>query len=410
MTTNERLALHRKNRRNKTQLEASQEMINAFDKISVSVRRAHNVNRCQQDHLDSKVWTLETEHRKSMGLLAFEQRRFIRARKSSNIPLKLEKNRKLSNFSVVTQNDSVKTSVRLPTLVGKQKFHSDDSVESFKRHALNRNGFAGSRRRYPAQKQDVSKHILLPSIQETQLNKVGEYKEKDSIEPGRDSTDRWLTRNTNARRDVIDKQQYVASWDLSACEETLKKPGKSDSNLAKTSLTLNSKQGTDESTCTRAHYDSMIAEIPGKNWMEKSITGLGVKGNDIENEPPSLTNTKISSVRQGTNTTSELESILDKTTEIRVKQFLKLPSIGGICESPEPANSDGKDQKQGSYGKETSSQNNSHKGKQRANSSLWKNLVHCRYLRLGKQHICEHKITNKSCECNWCAMVRKSRA
>ncbi len=48
-------------------------MVNAFDKISVSVRRAYNVNRCQQDHLDSKVSTLENEHRKSMGLLALEQ-------------------------------------------------------------------------------------------------------------------------------------------------------------------------------------------------------------------------------------------------------------------------------------------------------------------------------------------------
>lgn len=417
IATNEYHALHRKNRKNKSEMQASQEMVNAFDKISESVRRAHNVNRCQQDHLHNKVSTLENEHRKSMGLLAHEQKRFIRTRKSSNIPLRPE--HKMSNFSVATGKDGIKTSFRLPSLVNEYHLQDDDygSVESFKRHALNRKGFVGLKHRNSVQRQDITKRIHLSSIHETQLNKAGQLKEKDVIESRRGPADKWTSRNAGVRRDTIDKQQYVASWDISANEKTSKTTGKSYNNVDKTPLTLNSQLCMDESISTKPKTQAYcnnktIAENPDG---ADSNTAFSVRSKDsTKNEYPSLSNKKFHLVRSSTNTTSELESILDKTTEIRVKQFLKLPPIGGIHESPslEQPHSDAKNLKSESLGNRRSSQVNLDISldmrRRRPKSSLWKNLVHCRYLRLGEQHVHEHGITNKKCECNWCAMMRKS--
>jgi hypothetical protein len=409
ITTNEQAVVHRKNRKNKSQLQASQEMVNAFDKISVSVRRAYNVNRCQQDHLDSKVSTLENEHRKSMGLLALEQRRFIRTRKSSKIPHKSQQKhrqgRKLSNLA--NEKDGIKASFQLPSLVNKHKFQDDDSVETFKRHALNRGEFVGWKRRNSVQKQDLNKRIHLPSIREAQLNKAGQYKEKDVvIEAGQDPVGKRISRNNSVRRDTVDKQQYVASWDISASEET---NGKSYSDLDKTPLTLNTQLRMDESTSTKpkAH-----AYSDNKTITENPETAFSERGWDTKNESPSLSsNRKFHLARSRTNTTSELGSILDESTEIRVRQFLKLPPIGGIDENPSPEqpHSEFNDQPE-SHGNKRSNDVNLDMGRQRAKSSLWKNLVHCRYLRLGEQHVCQHRITNKNCECNWCAMMRKSRA
>ena len=420
ITTNENHALHRKNPKNKSDMQASQDMVNAFDKISVSVRRAYNVNRSQQDHLDNKVSTIENEHRKSMGLLAHEQKQFIRTRrKFSNISLKSEqkhrKRRKLSKFSLPTEKDGIKTSSRLPSLVNRLKLEDEDSVETFKRQALNRESFTGSKRRNLVQRQDLNKRLHLPSIQEAQLSTAGQFTETNSATgPERDPLDKRINRNTGNRRDTIDKQQYVASWDISGSEERSKKIGKSCNNLDKMPLTPNFQLRTDESTSTKPNAqafcdDNTIAENSDRNSntdFERNI--------DTKNESPSLSNKKFHLVRSETNTTSELESILDKTTEIRVKQFLKLPRIGGIRENPltEHPESDAKDLQSQSIDSKRSSRKNLgdtlEMGKERAKSSLWKNLVHCRYLRLGEKHANQHRITNKNCECNWCAMMKKS--
>ena len=415
ITTNDHHALNRKNPKNKSDMQASQDMVNAFDKISVSVRRAYNVNRSQQDHLDNKVSTIENEHRKSMGLLVHEQKQFIRTRrKFSNIPLKSEqkhrKRRKLSNFSLPTEKDGIKTSSRLPSLVNRLKFEDEDSVETFKRHALNRETFIGSKRRNLVHRQDLNKRFHLPSIQEAQLNTAGQYTETNSATgPERDPLDKRVYRNTG-----IDKQQYVASWDISGSEERSKQIGKSSNNLDRIPLTPNFQLRTDESRSRKPKAyaycdDNTIAEKSDRNSntaFERNI--------DTKNESPSLSNKKFHLVRSGTNTTSELESILDETTEIRVKQFLKLPRIGGIHENPltEHSESDAKDLQSQSIDTKRSSHKNLGDSlemrKERAKSSLWKNLIHCRYLRLGEQHANQHKITNKNCECNWCAMMKKS--
>jgi hypothetical protein len=165
----------------------------------------------------------------------------------------------------------------------------------------------------------------------------------------------------------------------------------------------------DESTSTKpkAH-----AYSDNKTITENPETSFSERSRDTKNESPSLSsNRKFHLARNRTNTTSELGSILDETTEIRVRQFLKLPPIGGIDENPSPEqpHSEFNDQPE-SHGNKRSNDVNLDMGRQRAKSSLWKNLVHCRYLRLGEQHVCQHRITNKNCECNWCAMVRKSRA
>ena len=407
ITSNERLALQRKNRKNKNQLEASQEMVNAFDKISVSVRRAYNVNRCQQDHLDNKVWTLENEYRKSMGLLAREQKLFIRSRKSSNLPFKSEsKHRKgdaLSSISVISDKDSIQTSFRLPTVVNKHKLQNTSSVESFKRQASNRDKFVSLKRRN--ERQDINKHIHLPSIAETQLNKLRQHQEKDA-------TGKWLSRNTGMKRDGVDKQKYVASWDVDEGKGCFKTTRKSYNNMKTSSLNVNSQPCVDEPTqMTHAYFNNKIVENSDGNFNTTVSTG-GKEG--TENESSFISKTELT--RSGTNTTSDLESILDKTTENRVRHFLKLPPIGGIHDSPS------QDGAHNVNAKCVQSESNHNKKsnqvsidislnvkKQRVKSSLWKNLVHCRYLRLGEQHMHEHKITNKNCECNWCAMVRKSR-
>ena len=420
ITTNDHHALHRKNPKSKSDMQASQDMVNAFDKISVSVRRAYNVNRSQQDHLDNKVSTIENEHRKSMGLLVHEQKQFIRTRrKFSNIPLKSDqkhrKRRKLSNFSLPTEKDSIKTSSRLPSLVNRLKFEDEDSVETFKKHALNRETFMGSKRQNLLHMQDLNKRLHLPSIQEAQSNTAGQYTETN-IATGseREPFDKRIYRNTGNRRDTINKQQYVASWDISGSEERSKKIGKSYKNLDKIPLTPNFQLRMDESTSTKRNAyaycdDNTIAENSDRNFntaFERNV--------DTKNESPSSSNKKFHLVRSGTNTTSELESILDKTTEIRVKQFLKLPRIGGIHENPstEHTESDAKDLQSQSIDTKRSSHKNAGDtlgmGKERAKSSLWKNLVHCRYLRLGEKHANQHRITNKNCECNWCAMMKKS--
>jgi hypothetical protein len=421
MITNDHHALHRKNQKNKSDMQASQEMVNAFDKISVSVRRAYNVNRSQQDHLYNKVSTIENEHRKSMGLLAHQQKQFIRARKKfSNIPLKSEqkhRKRHLSTFSLPSEKDSIKTASRLPSLVNRRRFEDGDSVETFKRHALNREIFVGSKRRNLAQRpQDLNKRFHLPSIQEAQLNTAGQYTETNSaIGLERDPSDKRISRITGNRRDIIDKQQYVASWDISGSEERSKRIRKSYNDLDKTPLVPNSQLRTDESTSTKpkayAHCnDDTIAQYPD----EDSITAFE-RSVDIKNQSPSLSNKKYHLVRNGTNT-SDLESILDKTTEIRVKQFLKLPRIGGIHENQlkEQPDTDSKDLQPPSIDTKRSSHVNQlyldgSQGRQRAKSSLWKNLVHCRYLRLGEDRVHQHRVTNKNCECNWCAMMKKSR-
>ena len=418
ITTNERLALHRKNRKNKSQLEVSQEMVNAFDKISVSVRRAHNVNRCQQDNLDNKMWSLENEHRKSMGLLAREQKRFLREQKSSTIPLQpQQKHQKgligLSKLNATAEKDGMKTSSRLPALVRKHKYMDDDSVESFKRQALNREKFV-LKRRHSVQRQKINErsHYNLPSIQGTQLNKAGQYKVKDAtIGSNRDSVDKMST-NPAIKTKNIDKQQYITSWDTSASKETFKTTAESYNKLDKPP-SLNSQLCMGESSYTKPKTNAANCKTVVANSDDSETTFSGrSKGTNIKT--PGLSNRKLHFERNGTNA-SELESILDKTTEIRVKQFLKLPPIGGIHESPtsESIHGDVKDMKSESLGDKRSSQVDFdislEMRKKRAKSSLWKNLAHCRYLRLGEQHFHEHKITNKKCECNWCAMVRKTR-
>lgn len=414
ITTNERQALHRKNRKNRSQLEVSQEMVNAFDKISVSVRRAHNVNRCQQDHLDNKVWSLENEHRKSMGLLAREQKRFLREQKSSTIPLQpQQRHRKglirLSKLSATAEEDGIKTSSRLPVLVRKHKYQDDDSVESFKRQALNRDKFV-MKRRNSVQRQKTNKrsHYNLPSIQERQLNKAGQYKVKDTI--NRDPGDKWMSTNPAIKTKNIDKQQYVTSWDISASTETFKTTAESYNNSDKPPLALNSQLCMGESSYTKPKTNAANCNTVVAN-SDDSQTTFSVRSKGTNIETPNESSRKLYFERNGTNA-SELESILDKTTEIRVKQFLRLPPIGGIHESPlsEPIPGDAKDMKSESLGDKRSSQVDMDMRKKRAESSLWKNLAHCRYLRLGEQHFHEHKITNKKCECNWCAMVRKTRS
>lgn len=402
ITTNERLALNRKNRKNKSQLEISQDMVNAFDKISVSVRRAHNVNRCQQDHLDNKVWSLENEHRKSMGLLAREKKRFLREQKSSTIPLRLQQKHRKG----LTGKDDVTTSSRLPSLIKKHKYQDDDSVESFKRQALNRDKIVCLKRRNSVQRQKINdrSHYNLSSIQETQLNKAGLYKVKEAtVGVNRDPVDMGMLTNSADKAKNIDKQQYVASWDTSPSKETFKTTGKSYNNLTKPPLSLNQSQlCMAESTCTKPKTNAAYCNTVVMN-SNDSQTTFSVQSKGTSNESlADISSRKFTFERNGTNT-SELESILDKTTEIRVKQFLKLPPIGGIHESPEPIHDDAKDLKSESLSRKKS-------GQKRAKSSVWKNLAHCRYLRLGERHFHEHKITNKKCECNWCAMVRKTKS
>lgn len=402
ITTNERLALNRKNRKNKSQLEISQDMVNAFDKISVSVRRAHNVNRCQQDHLDNKVWSLENEHRKSMGLLAREKKRFLREQKSSTIPLRLQQKHRRG----LTGKDDVTTSSRLPSLIKKHKYQDDDSVESFKRQALNRDKIVCLKRRNSVQRQKINdrSHYNLSSIQETQLNKAGLYKVKEAtVGVNRDPVDMGMLTNSADKAKNIDKQQYVASWDTSPSKETFKTTGKSYNNLTKPPLSLNQSQlCMAESTCTKPKTNAAYCNTVVMN-SNDSQTTFSVQSKGTSNESlADISSRKFTFERNGTNT-SELESILDKTTEIRVKQFLKLPPIGGIHESPEPIHDDAKDLKSESLSRKKS-------GQKRAKSSVWKNLAHCRYLRLGERHFHEHKITNKKCECNWCAMVRKTKS
>ena len=416
ITTNERLALNRKNRKNKSQLETSQDMVNAFDKISVSVRRAHNVNRCQQDHLDNKVWSLENEHRKSMGLLAREQKRFMREQKSSTIPLRLQQKHRKG----LTGKDDMTTSSRLPSLIKKHKYQDDDSVESFKRQALNRDKIVCLKGRNSVQRQKMNDrtHYNLSSIQETQLNKAGLYKVKEAtVGPNRDPVDmRMFTNSADKTKNIIDKQQYVASWDISPSKETFKATGKSYNNITKPPLSLNQSQlCMAESTCTKPKTNAANCNTVVMN-SNDSQTTFSVQSKGTNNESlTDISSRKFPFERNGTNT-SGLESILDKTTEIRVKQFLKLPPIGGIHDSPfpEPIHGDAKDLKSESLRRKKSGQVDmdifSDMRKKRAKSSVWKNLAHCRYLRLGERHFHEHKITNKTCECNWCAMVRKTKS
>ena len=417
ITTNERLALNRKNRKNKSQLEISQDMVNAFDKISVSVRRAHNVNRCQQDHLDNKVWSLENEHRKSMGLLAREQKRFLREQKSSTIPLRLQQKHRKG----LTGKDDMMTSSRLPSLIKKHKYQGDDSVESFKRQALNRDKIGCLKGRNSVQRQKINDrtHYNLSSIQETQLNKAGLYKVKETTVGGnRDPVDMGMfTNSAEKTKNIIDKQQYVASRDISPSKETFETTGKSYNNITKPPLSLNQSQlCMAESTCTKpktnaAAYCNTV--VMNSNDLQ---TTFSVQSKGTNNESlTDISSRKFPFERNGTNT-SGLESILDKTTEIRVKQFLKLPPIGGIHESPfpEPIHGDAKDLNSQSLRRKKSGQVDmdisSDMRKKRAKSSVWKNLAQCRYLRLGERHFHEHKITNKKCECNWCAMVRKTKS
>ncbi len=110
---------------------------------------------------------------------------------------------------MANEKDGIKASFRLPSLVNKHKFQDDDSVETFKRHALNREEFVGWKRRNSVQKQDLNKRIHLPSIREAQLNKAGQYKEKDVvIEPGQDPVGKWISRNNSqVRRDTVECRQ-----------------------------------------------------------------------------------------------------------------------------------------------------------------------------------------------------------
>lgn len=388
ISSNAYLALLRKSRKNKRQLEASHEMVNAFDKISLSVRRAHNVNRCRQDHLDTTLSTLENEHRKSMGLLQLEQRRFIRARKSSNMPFKPGKKhrmapRNLPNFNVSTPIDGiVKTPFPLLSLPNICRLKDDESVEVFKRKVLNRNEFN------VISKTQCSKRIHLPSM----------YRENRKFKQG--LADKWL----DGRKDIIHKQQYVASWSVSDSIKSSKETGKSYKNLMKSSLRLNCESCLDGTAYPKqnvhAYYDinhSMLADI----------TQTGVTKNSL-----SLSQKKIPlRFHSSPDTAGEREAILDKTTEIRLKQFLKLPSIGGIHEvqSPEQSHDDTRTevQESSSQGKKPSKESNSLDPRRK--SSLWKNLVDCRYLRLGEEHTNEQNITSNNCACNWCSLMRKLR-
>ena len=124
------------------------------------------------------------------------------------------------------------------------------------------------------------------------------------------------------------KQQYVASWAISASEET---NDKSYSDLDKTPLTLNTQLRMDESTSTKpkAHAYSDNKTIT-ENPELLSAKEAGTQRTNLQ----AYHDRKFHLARNRTNTTSELGSILDETTEIRVRQFLKLPPIGGIDENP----------------------------------------------------------------------------
>lgn len=409
-STNELLALqHRKNRKTKSQIQASQEMVNAFDKISVSVRRAYNVNRCQQDHLDNKVWTLENEYRKSMGLLALEQKRFIQARKTSNVELKPDlkhrRRRKQSSFSVLTKKDSLKTSIGLPMLTDTGKFQSEveDSVKNNEGRAFSGERVVGSKSRKPLQKQDNKRRIHMSSIHETQMSKAEPHKDKDYCYQKQSSVGKWMSRTTGVRTDTIDKQQYIASWDISASKVSFTETDKTY-NLNTpllTSCQLHSKRK--ENISRNDHVTAKHQEGSPRN----------SKDTEKKSRQP-LLNKKFHLIHSGTNSTSELESLLDRTIEIRVKEFLKLPPIGGIHERPSHEHKECNSEELPPESHLESrpcrtDRDTSYNKKHRTKSSLWNNLVHCRYLRLGEQRVSEHKITNKNCECNWCAMMRKSK-
>ena len=381
MITRESYGLQNRRNRKKNQLQSSQEMVNAVDKVSVSVRRAFNINRCQQDNLDYKVWTLERECRKSLGLLSFEQRKFIRSLKPSmarhRTDGKTSNVLKHSNTTVgkLAGRSGLNSSKHLPDLVNGHKLQSNDPA--VRRHYFSyQDRFKDSKDSQTLSKQESAEKVHLPFI--TEPNKSGRHKRKKTV--GRKDKHAPLC---NVDNENDENQRRINVKDMK------KLPSLSTSEVSKDSLVCNKTQ-THTRLISKNHLNPRALHNVTESRKEHSIPSCKI-GLNCETHPNIYNN-------------------VDKNTEVRVKEFLKLPPIGGIRESPiKEQNESGEDveQLQEEWTKRFGGVN-AYQSVNIKDKASWKNLVHCRYLRIGDRH--QPGKDPKTCQCNWCAMVKKTRA
>ena len=385
MITRESYGLQNRRNRKKNQLQSSQEMVNAVDKVSVSVRRAFNINRCQQDNLDNKVWTLERECRKSLGLLSFEQRKFIRSLKPSMTRRRTDGKTsnvlKHSNTTVgkLAGRSGLNSSKHLPALVDGRKLQSNDPT--VRRHYFSyQDCFKDSKDRQTLSKQEsAAEKVHLPFI--TEPNKSGRHKRKKTV--GR--------KDKHAPLCNVDKENDENPCRINV-KDMKKLPSLSTSEVSKDSLVCDG--GTNK----------MQTRLISKNHLNPRALHIVTESR----KEHSLPSRKI-----GLNCETHLNNYnyVDKNTEVRVKEFLKLPPIGGIRESPmKEQNESGEDveQLQEEWIKKFGGVNayQSRQSVDIKDKASWKNLVHCRYLRIGDRH--QTGKEPKTCQCNWCAMVKKN--
>ena len=373
MIAKESFSLPNRRSRRKNQLQSSQEMVNAVDKVSMSIRRAFNVNRCQQDHLDNRVWTLEQECRQSLGLLSLEQRKFIRSRKPPAAGLKINGRTRdvpeisSTDVSKLAHRNSLKGFTYLPTLVNDYKFQFKE--HPIRGHPSFQGGFQRLKERQRPKKQQSDDLVRLPPITETTLNKQGshEYKETSKV--------KWTSMEDCETEDVIDSTE---KQDVTPSSEVVENEN---------DLQINTRTSNQNDVASRA---------------SSNMTEIGKESqNHLLPSKPSLI------IRSNSNFGNELPDS-DKTTEIKVKKFLKLPPIGGIQETVDLPDDSNEDQIQTRRRRKFNFVKQHQSVEIKDKSLLWKNLVHCRYLRLSNQHQPE-KILDETCRCNWCSMMKKNQ-
>ena len=100
-----------------------------------------------------------------------------------------------------------------------------------------------------------------------------------------------------------------------------------------------------------------------------------------------------------------VQSLLDRKIQLRVKEFLKLPSIGGIQDAPKTPLDDVDDHETEELRKKSVT-----KALGETTTKSWKDLIHCRYLRLNGNHDENEKVSrHNACQCNWCSKMRKQK-